>query len=402
MAAVDEIAQWQAELDRLVARMSGLFGSRVGLARMGLYVRGLLGPAERKNGWQLAEEAGEATPYAMQQFLFRGGWSADDVGREMRRYVVEALGEAQGVLVIDETGVLKKGTHSVGVQRQYSGTAGRVENCQIAVLLGYATSKGRALLDRALYLPKSWTDDPARCAKAGVPETVTFQTKPALGRTMVERALDEGVPASWVAGDCVYGDDPELRRRLEARRIGYVMATSHNDAAVAISLRTRPLREVIAALAEGDWQRLSAGEGSQGPRLYDWQLVMLSTFPNAAWRRGLLVQRSVHDPSEIKVHRCFFPVGTSLSTLVHVAGCRWTIETDIEEAKGEVGLDHYEVRSWDGWHRHISLALLAHAFLAVTKATSDAAAVAAIKGGPTHHPRRPMVAFKASRGLSCP
>lgn len=399
---MDEIEEWQGRLDELVARMSGVFASRVGLARLGLYVRGLLGPAERKNGWQLAEEAGEATPYAMQQFLFRGGWSADALSREMRRYVVEGLGEAQGVLVIDETGVLKKGTHSVGVQRQYSGTAGRVENCQIAVLLGYATIKGRALLDRALYLPKSWTDDPARCAKAGVPETTAFQTKPALGRAMVANALDEGVPASWVAGDCVYGDDPELRRSLEARRIGYVMATSHNDAQVAISLRSRPLKDVVAGLKDSDWQRLSAGDGSQGPRLYDWQLVTLSTFPNMAWRRGLLVQRSVHDASEIKVHRCFFPVGTPLATLVHVAGCRWTIETDIEEAKGEAGLDHYEVRSWDGWHRHISLALLAHAFLAVTKATSDAAHLAAIKGGPMSRQRRPMTAFKASRGLSSP
>lgn len=399
---MDEIDEWQGRLDELVARMSGVFASRVGLARLGLYVRGLLGPAERKNGWQLAEEAGEATPYAMQQFLFRGGWSADELSQEMRRYVVEALGDPQGVLVIDETGVLKKGTHSVGVQRQYSGTAGRVENCQIAVLLGYATSKGRALLDRSLYLPKSWTDDSARCAKAGVPETTVFQTKPALGRAMVERALDEGVPAKWVAGDCIYGDDPELRRSLEGRRIGYVMATSHNDARVPISMRTRPLNEVVSGLADDQWQRLSAGDGSQGPRLYDWQLVTLSTFPNAAWRRGLLIQRSVHDASEIKVHRCFFPAGTPLATLVHVAGCRWTIETDIEEAKGEAGLDHYEVRSWDGWHRHVSLALLAHAFLAVTKATSDAANLAAIKGGPMNSQRRPMTAFKTSRGLSSP
>lgn len=399
---MEEIEGWEAELEALMGRMSGVFSNRVGLARMGLYVRGLLGSAERKNGWQLAEEAGEATPYAMQQFLFRGVWSADALIEKVREYVVETLGDAQGVLVIDETGIVKKGTHSVGVQRQYSGTAGRVENCQIAVLLGYATPRGRALLDRALYLPTSWTEDRARCAKVGVPETVTFQTKPALGLAMVERALDEGVPAAWVAGDTVYGNDPELRRRLEARRVGYVMATSHNEARVPIGLSRKPLSDVIAALKEDDWQRLSAGEGSQGPRRYDWQLITLSTYPHPGWRRGLLVQRSLSDPAEIKVHRCSFPEGTPLTTLVAVAGCRWTIETDIEEAKGEVGLDHYEVRSWDGWHRHVSLALLAHAFLAVTKATSDAAHLAAVKGGPIHHKRQPMTAFKASRGLSCP
>lgn len=399
---MDEVEVWEAGLGELLGRMDTVFASRVGRGRMALYVRGLLSRAERKNGWQLAEEAGESTPYAMQQFLYRGGWEADAVVRETRRYVAERLGDPEGVLVIDETGILKKGTHSVGVQRQYSGTAGRVENCQIAVLMGYATPKGRALLDRALYLPKSWTDDRPRCAKAGVPATVEFKTKPALGQAMVERALDEGVPAKWVAGDSVYGDDPTLRRTLEARPIGYVMATSHNDARIVVGMQVRPLNEVITGLAHAGWQRLSAGDGSQGPRLYDWHLVTLTTFPRPGWRRGILVQRSVSDPTEIKLHRCFFPEGTTLATLVHVAGCRWTIETDIEEAKGEVGLDHYEVRSWDGWHRHVSLSLLAHAFLAVTKATSHSADRAEEKGGPMHRQNQPMAAFKASRGLSCP
>lgn len=399
---MEAIEGWQSELDELLRRMDGVFSNRHGRARLRLYVRGLLGNAQRKNGWQLAEEAGEATPYAMQQFLYRGGWVADDLLRESRKYIVEALGMPAGVLVLDETGVLKKGAHSVGVQRQYSGTAGRVENCQIAVLLGYTSLKGRALLDRALYLPKSWTDDRARCAKAGVPETVSFKTKPDLGRTMVERALDEGVPAQWVAGDCVYGDDPGLRRALEERSVGYVMATSLNDAGVPVGMSYRPLDEVVAELGPGDWQRLSAGNGSQGPRISDWHLVTLSTFPQSGWRRGLLVQRSVSDPTKIKVHRCFFPENTPLETLVQVAGSRWTIETDIEEAKGEVGFDHYEVRSWDGWHRHISLALLAHAFLAVTKASSQADDLAGIKGGPMHQESRPMTAFKLQRGLACP
>lgn len=399
---MSDIESWEMDLDGMLARFGFVFKSRLGRERLSLYVRGLLGPAERKNGWQLAEEAGEETPYGMQQFLFRGGWSADDLCRVARSYVAETLGDAEGILVIDETGFLKKGTHSVGVQRQYSGTAGRVENCQIAVLLGYATPAGRALLDRALYLPKSWTDDPARCAKAGVPEDVVFQTKPALGQTMVTRALDEGVPARWVTGDCVYGDDPSLRAALEGRPIGYVMATSLNEAQIPIGLGFRPLRDVIADLPADAWQRLSAGEGSQGPRFYDWQMVPLSVVPRRGWRRGLLIQRSVSDPSDVKAHRCFYPDDTAVATLVHVAGSRWTIETDIEEAKGEVGLDHYEVRSWDGWYRHISLALLAHAFLAGVKAKHSAVDVAALKGGPMLSQRRPMTAFKTSRGLSSP
>lgn len=399
---MDEIEVWEGQLTALLDRMAGLFRNSRGRARLASYVRGLLGGAERKNGWQLAEAAGEATPYAIQQFLLRDGWDLEGLGRETRRYVMETLGDPDGVLVGDETGFLKKGRHSVGVQRQYSGTAGRVENCQIGVLLGYASRHGRALLDRELYLPESWTSDPERCRKARVPEGTSFKTKPALLGAMLTRSLAEGVPARWVAADAVYGDDPTLRAELEARPIGYVLATSINDASVPIGLHFRPLRAVVAELPGRDWVRKSAGAGSQGPRLYDWQLVELSTFPHPKWRRGLLVQRSIKDPSEIKVHRCFYPTGTELSTLVEVAGCRWTIETDIEEAKGEVGLDHYEVRSWGGWYRHTSMAILAHAFLAVTKAQHHAAALAAVKGGPKHRPTGTMAAFKASRGLSCP
>lgn len=398
---MDEIPGWEGELEGLLGRMAGLFRNSRGRARLAQYVRGLLGPAERKNGWQLAEAAGEATPYAMQQFLYRDGWDLEGLGRETRCYVKETLGDVDGVLVGDETGFLKKGSHSAGVQRQYSGTAGRVENCQIGVFLGYASRHGRALLDRELYLPESWTKDPERCRKAGIPAEIGFRTKPALLQTMVMRALGEGIGARWLTADSVYGDDPQLRTHLEEERLGYVMATSKNDAALPIGIGHKPLSGVIADLDPSAWQRLSAGAGSQGPRLYDWQLVELSTFPDPQWRRGLLVQRNISDPTEIKVHRCFYPVRTSLATLVEVAGCRWTIETDIEEAKGEVGLDQYEVRSWGGWYRHTGLAILAHAFLAVTKARDNRAAMAAIKGGPSLSPKTTMTAFKASRGLSC-
>jgi SRSO17 transposase len=398
----EEVGQWPEDLAALIGRVEPVFANRRGRDRVGHYVRGLLSSAERKNGWQLAEQVGEGTPYAMQQFLYRGGWDPNELSRVMRQYVIETLGDADGVLVVDETGFLKKGRHSVGVQRQYSGTAGRIENCQIGVFLGYVSPHGRAMLDRELYLPAGWTDDRERCQKAGVPDSVAFKTKPELARTMIGRVLEEGVPARWVAGDSVYGDDPALRADLEARPIGYVLATSLNDAQVPVGMRRRPLKEVVTQLADSQWQRLSAGTGSKGERWYDWQLVELSTFPRRGWRRALLVRRNITDPSIIKVHRCFHPDNMPLDKLVQVAGCRWTIETDIEETKGEVGLDHYEVRSWGGWYRHISLALLAHAFLVVTKATDDAADAAAVKGGLNDRPPTPMTAFKISRGLLSP
>ena len=398
---MDELQAWSAGLTALLERVAPLFATERSRERVARYVDGLLADVERKNGWQLAEQAGEATPYAMQQFLFRGTWDADGLCRHMRGYLIEALAEPEGVLVADETGFLKKGTHSVGVARQYSGTAGRVENCQIAVMLGYVSSRGRGLLDRALYLPATWTDDPERCRKAGVPESVAFRTKPELALDMLQRAWAEGVPARWVAADSVYGDNPTFRETLEDRPIGYVLGTSLNDARVGVGLRVRRVKEVVEALSPDAWQRLSAGDGSQGQRLYDWQLVELSVWRHRGWQRALLVRRSMTDPTDLKVYRCHYPAGTPVQTLVSVAGCRWTIETDIQEAKGEVGLDHYEVRSWDGWHRHISLALLAHAYLAVTKAASDAADLAAAKGGPRRQTTPTMAAFKASRGLLC-
>ncbi len=399
---MDEVSEWQGRLEELMSRCGTAFKSRLGRERAGLYVRGLLAGVERKNGWQLAEQAGDATPYAMQQFIYRSLWDEDEVSRLAHHYVAEKLGDAEGVLVADETGFLKKGRHSVGVQRQYSGTAGRVENCQIGVFLGYASRHGRALIDRALYLPKSWTDDRARCDKVGVPADVEFQTKPELVQAMVTRALDEGVPASWFTADSVYGDSPALRAALEARPIGYVIGTSLNDAKVPIELEFMGLRAVIDAIEPDQWHRLSAGAGSQGERWYEWAMVELSIFPRRDWSRTILVRRSLSDPSALAVYRCFHPDGTTIETLVRVAGCRWTIETKVEEAKGEVGLSHYEVRSWTGWHRHISLAMLAHAFLAAMKATSDPAEVEAVKKGALIQDQPTMGAFKASRGLSSP
>jgi SRSO17 transposase len=326
------------------------------------YVRGLLAPVERKNGWQLAEAAGDRTPDGVQDFLSRMRWDADLVRDDLRAYVIDHLGDAQAVLVLDETGFLKKGDKSCGVQRQYSGTAGRIENCQIGVFLAYASRHGQALIDRALYLPESWTKDPQRCAVAGVPETVRFATKPQLGRVMLERAFAAGVPCAWVAGDSVYGADSALRRGIEAHERGYVLAVTSTQ-----PLGGKPVQDWLEDVPAGGWQRLSAGDGAKGPRFYDWAYLPDPADVTPGWQRGLLIRRKIKKPTEFTFYLTFAPVATPLAVLVQVAGRRWTIETCFETAKNEVGMDEYEVRSWTGWHRHITLALLALAYLAVLR-----------------------------------
>jgi SRSO17 transposase len=321
----------------------------------------LLAPLERKNGWQLAEAAGDTTPDGVQDFLARMRWDAEAVRDDLRAYVVEHLGDPDAVLVLDETGFLKKGAKSAGVQRQYSGTAGRIENCQIGVFLGYASRHGRALIDRALYLPQGWTGDAARRAAAGIPEAVAFATKPQLGLAMLERALEAGVAFAWVAGDSVYGADSRIRRRLEAQQRGYVLTVTSGQ-----RLGLVPVEEWLAEVPPEGWQRLSAGDGAKGPRLYDWAFL---PYRGAApgWQKGLLVRRSLGKPADLAYYLTHAPEAATLPDLVRVAGTRWTIESCFEEAKGEVGLDQYEVRSWTGWHRHITLAMLAHAYLAVLR-----------------------------------
>jgi SRSO17 transposase len=332
------------------------------------YLRGLLGAVTRKNGWQLAEHAGEATPDGMQRLLATADWDPDLVRDDLRTYVVEHLGDPQAVLVVDETGFLKKGTTSVGVQRQYSGTAGKVDNCQLGVFLAYATSRGRAFMDRELYLPKAWTEDRARCRAARVPEQVGFRTKPQLARVLLERALEAGVPAAWVTADEVYGQDLALRGWLEGRRMAYVLAIKSSELlAVGDGPAKLSAAQLAASLAPEQWVACSAGYGAKGRRLYDWSRVDLTVPAAAGYKRWLLVRRSRRD-GELAFYACYGPGDTSLVGLVRVAGVRWAIENGFQQAKNEVGLDHYEVRRWPGWYRHITLALLAHAFLVVTRA----------------------------------
>jgi SRSO17 transposase len=371
-ADIEEVRAWAAGLEALHARIAGRFARAEPRRRALAYLRGLLGNVTRKNGWQLAEHAGEATPDGMQRLLATADWNPDLVRDDLRAYVVEHLGDPGAVLVVDETGFLKKGTTSVGVQRQYSGTAGKVDNCQVGVFLAYASAKGRAFIDRELYLPERWTEDPERCRAARVPEEIEFGTKPELAQLMLERALDAGMPAAWVTADEVYGGSPTLRQWLEGRGVGHVLAVKCTEL-LAVDGPQGPVRtsaeQLAAAVPAEQWIACSAGHGAKGRRLYDWARVELAVPAGPGMARWLLVRRSRRD-GELAFYACYGPAETSLLGLVRVAGTRWAVEEGFQQAKTEVGLDHYEVRRWPGWYRHITLALLAHAFLVVTRTTA--------------------------------
>jgi SRSO17 transposase len=375
----DEVLRsWIAGLDDLFAQVAGRFGRVEPRRQARLYLMGLLAPVERKNGWQLAEAAGDATPDRMQRLLNNARWDARGVRDDLRGYVVQHLGDPGGVLVVDETGFVKKGTRSAGVQRQYSGTAGRVENCQLGVFLAYVSPAGRALIDAELYLPRSWTEDRARCAQAGVPGQAGFATKPALAQAMLGRALDSGVPACWVTADEAYGQDRKFRAFCEQRRIGYVVAVpcSQSTGPGTGYGNTGSRADVLAASApEQAWKQLSAGDGAKGPRLSDWALATLPATgePGEGFQRWLLIRRSITDPADLAYYLCSGPADTTIDQLVRVAGSRWAIEECFQTAKNETGLDQYQVRRYDSWHRHVTLAMLAAAYLAVTAATSPKA-----------------------------
>jgi SRSO17 transposase len=345
----------------------------------------LLALVERKNGWQLAEAVGDRTPDGVQDFLSRVQWDADGVRDDLHAYVVQHLGDPDGVLILDETGFLKKGTKSAGVQRQYSGTAGRIENCQIGVFLGYASRHGQVLIDRALYLPAAWSNDADRRREAHIPTDIAFATKPELGLAMLERARQAGIPFAWITGDSVYGADHRIRRWAERHRRGYVLAVTSKQ-----YLAQRPVTNWIKRLPRKAWQRLSAGDGTKGPRLYDWAYIPYSG-ATPGFQCALLVRRSIANPTELTSYLTHAPKDTSLARLVQVAGLRWPIESLFEQSKGEVGLDQYEVRSWVGWHRHITLSMFAFAYLAVVRKD-------AIGGCRADEPRRRAFATHRARG----
>jgi len=338
--------------------------------RMAAFVRGLLAGLPRVNCWSIAEQAGEWCPRGMQRLLSSAVWDEAGVRDDLRGYVLEHFADPGAVLVVDETGDLKKGAMTVGTQRQYTGTAGRTENAQVAVYLAYAAPAGAAFIDRALYLPRSWTSHPARCRAAGVPEDTAFATKPALARQMISRALDAGTPAAWVTGDEVYGQDPQLRAGLARRGLGYVLAVAKSHP-VTTGIGTRPAGELARRLPARAWQRLSAGPGAKGPRWYDWALIEAAdaAVTGSDGPHWLLIRRRISD-GELAFYRAHAPRPVPLAQLVRVAGSRWKVEDGFAGGKELAGLDEHQVRGWTSWHRWTILALLAHAFLSVLAATA--------------------------------
>jgi SRSO17 transposase len=391
--SVASVFEWRSELSELHARLGELFVRAEPRRQAGLYLKGLLSAVERKNGWQLAEHLGDARPWRTQRLLSHVQWDEEAARDLCRGYVVESLADREAVLIVDETGFLKKGTKSAGVARQYSGTAGRIENCQIGVFLAYASGKGHALIDRELYLPKEWAQDPARRAAAGIPQEVAFATKPALARRMIARAIAAGVPFAWVVGDEVYGSDRRLRLDLEQQQRPFVLAIRSNEKLWStlddrLDDRTGQHTAAVlaAALPQEGWQRLSAGAGAKGERFYDWARVRLMRLQQPPWEHWLLVRRHPSRPDKLAYYMVFGPADTSLATLARVAGRRWAIEECFEVAKQEVGLADYEIRSRHGWYRHITLAMLALAFLAAMRVKLKAITAAAAANGKKGQP----------------
>ncbi|WP_370252627.1 IS701 family transposase [Streptomyces sp. V4I8] len=400
-----EVSCWVAELESVFGRVAGRFVRADLRWRMRDYVRGLLGQAARKNGWQLAEWAGHRTPDGFQRLLNSSVWDADALRDDVRSYVAERLGP-DGVLIIDDTGFIKKGTTSAGVGRQYTGTSGKIDNCQIGVFAAYATRSGRALVDRELYLPKSWTSDRQRCRAAKIPDERGFATKGELARDIVRRCIAAGLPAAWVTADEAYGQDWHFRRLLEQLDLSYVVAVPKSQQIKSLAGIWR-IDQLIEEAPADAWQQLSCGDGAKGPRIYDWAAAKLPVNlifdPHPpTHHRWVMGRRSLSDPGELAYYLAYAPVDVEIAELVRIAGSRWAIEECFQAAKNECGLDEYEVRRYIGWYRHITLTMLAHAVLAALAAqvTGDAAKGAAETDQPSSP--SPWQRSGDSWTLSCP
>jgi len=374
---------WASALREVKARMRPLFLQERMARSAGLFLDGLLGPERRKTGWMRAEAAGDPGPWRQQSVLGRGQWDADTLREIVRDYALETLADPEAVLVIDETGFLKQGRASCAVARQYTGSAGKITNCQIGVFAAYVSRHGHAFIDRALYVPKAWTGDPARRAAAHIPDTVEFATKPRIALGMIERAIVAGVAFSWVAADTVYGVG-EIEMALRRAGKGYVLgvASAHQIRSWGVLPIVFDTAENVARSLPADaWKGMSAGEGTKGPRLHDWAYLPLAHLgadeyvagAQGLWTRGLLIRRHRAD-GELAYFSTWCPADTPIEALVAVEGHRWAIEDAFETAKNELGLDHNETRSWHGWHRHVSLVMLAFAVLAITRHHANAAA----------------------------
>jgi SRSO17 transposase len=361
--------RWWTEFSAVIDRIAPRFARYEPLRHAAELMAGMVSGLDRKNCWTIAEHRGDATPDGLQHLLSRASWDAEAVRDDLRDCVVDAFGDPGAVFILDETGDIKKGVHSVGVQRQYTGTAGRIENAQVAVYLTYAAPRGHALIDRALYLPRSWAEDPHRCDDAGIPPgQQSFATKPALARALIERAVTAQVPSAWVAGDEVYGADPRLRAAVRGHGLGYVFGVSANRRVPTHAGAIRVDR-LPAQLPKHAWQKHSAGTGAHGQRYYSWAWIALLAEDDADTGQHYLLIRRNDRTGEHAYLRCYSPRPVTLHALVTVAGQRWRIEESFQAAKGLTGIDQHQVRRWTSWHRWTTLAMLAHAFLAVATAT---------------------------------
>jgi SRSO17 transposase len=357
-----KVREAEEEYNKLMNRIREVFFSELGFENSQKYMKGLLSSASRKNGWQLSEIIGESTPYKLQQFIYRGSYSAEKIRDITRDYVSENLGEAEGVMVVDDTGFIKQGEKSCGVQRQYTGTSGKICNCQLGVFLTYASRLGHTPIDRRLEV---WMDDKARCTEAGVAEDLKFQTKPELALEMIQEATAAGMPYKWVTGDCGYGDSRTIRKWLEENGKSYVLNISRKE-----YIEQSNIGVFLTNLPKDGWFEASCGDGSKGERLYDWYISELSGEVPSGFKCVILVRRSKSDQEEMKAYLAFAPEDTPDSRLVEVAGIRWTVEMCFKESKGEVGLDQYEVRNYDSWYKHITFAMVALALITVLASNS--------------------------------
>jgi len=362
-----DFSHWGPGFDAFMAEFAGRFQRIEPRRRASSYVRGLLSELERKNGWTLAEGAGDKTPDGMQRLLNASRWDESGARDDLRAVVIDAIGDKENaILVVDETGFLKKGKKSAGVARMYTGTAGKTENCQIGVFLTYTSPAGHALIDRELYLPAAWTNDRDRCAAAGIPEHIEFLTKYQLAQQMIERARAAGTPFAWVTADEVYGQAEPLRDYLEREKISYVMAVRRTE---KVSMTSTA--ETVIGAPNTQWHRISAGDGTKGPRLSDWAVIRLPRNAAEQGYRYILARRNIDDPTDLAYYFCYSNQPTSLEELVHVAASRWTVEECFQTGKNEAGLDHYQVRDYTAWYKHMTLAMIALAFLTIIKAAEE-------------------------------
>jgi len=401
--ALETVCQWSNTLKSFQQRLSPYFARCEARQAAFNYIQALLCPVERKNGWQVAEQVGDANPYRVQHLLGRAQWDETQLCHEVRHYSIEGLSEPEDIFAVDETGVLKQGNQSVGVQVQYYGTTGHLENCQVGVFLAYVTTKGHSLIDHRLYLPKSWAEDPQKRDKAGVPETIQFATKAQLAQQMLQSAWEAGLRSTWVVADEVYGNDTSFGRWLEQSGKQPYVLTVNKQHSVVMGWQPYRAEAVCQSLLAEQWQRLSCAQGSKGKREYEWARVAVNCGDSGDFQRWLVFRRALEHPDQsqhISYYQVFAPKDTSLVTIAKVAGKRWCIEECFKLAKSQLGLADYEVRSWTGWHRHMTLVIAAQVFLSVLRAQVEPRIEGSDSLSPPLTRTGSLVVFKAFRRFS--